>query len=200
MADVRLDFEDLDADALPDLCMKCAAPATTRVGKTFSYTPPWAQMIGIFALAFMKRRSVNIPLCEKHKGDWTWRHLVTWLGLAVVALPFFAGLAVLSTTGVSRANEPLGAALVLGSFGLLIAWLVTVIVVWATAIRTTEITDYTITLKNLSYDWVRAYHEQGRGYGPPPVEELAREHFGRGRLPRGRGPRGGPPDDAFERG
>jgi uncharacterized membrane protein len=195
MADVRLDFEDLDRDELPDLCMKCAAPATVRTGKTFSWTPPWARFMGgLMAMAFMKRRSVNIPLCEEHKNHWVWRHLVTWLSLAAVVLLFIGGGVLMN------ANKTFGGFVIVAAVIGLIAWLVTVIVVWATAINTSEITDYTITLRNVHNDWVRAYHQPDRGFGRD-VDEAARARFGRpGGRPPGRGPRRGPPDDAYERG
>ena len=91
-------------------------------------------------------------------------------------------------------------AVVLAGAGFL-GWLVTGVILSLTQIRAAEITDYTITLKNAHYDFVRAYHEMQRGYDPRPVDRLAREQFGRDYgPPRGRGPGGGPPDDAFERG
>jgi hypothetical protein len=192
MADVRLDFDDLNADDLPDLCMKCGQPATTRVGKTFSWTPPWARFMGgLMAMAFMKRRSVNVPLCEEHKNHWMWRHLVTWLGLGGVLLVF------LLAAVAGSAAEELGVVVVLLGVAVALAWLITVIVIWVTAINTNEITDYTITLRNVSSDWVRAYNDRGRGFGRD-VDDAARERFGRRGAPRG--PRRGPPDDAYERG
>ena len=131
MADVRLDFDDLNADDLPDLCMKCGQPATTRVGKTFSWTPPWARFMGgLMAMAFMKRRSVNVPLCEEHKNHWMWRHLVTWLGLGGVLLVF------LLAAVAGSAAEELGVVVVLLGVAVALAWLITVIVIWVTAINT----------------------------------------------------------------
>jgi hypothetical protein len=212
MADVRIDFEDLDADALPDMCMQCAAPATTHVGKTFAYTPPWAQMLGILSLAFMKRRSVNVPMCDQHKNHWLWRGLIAGLGILGVLLLIVGGMVMLGVSSSGPTGNPSGPLMVFGVIMIVLAgvgflaWLVTGIVLSLSQIRAIEITDYSITLKSVHYDFVRAYHEMIRGYGPPPpVDQMAREQFGRpGRggydTPRGRGPRGGPPDDAFERG
>jgi hypothetical protein len=198
MADVRLDFEDLNADELPDLCMKCGAPATVRKSKTFSWIPPWARFMGgLIALAFQKRRSVNVPLCEEHKNHWAWRHMVTWFGLLAILLVFFGGVAVMAT---GRTGEEIGGIIMLLAGLLFIAWVITIAIVWYTAINPNEITDYTITLRGIHPEWVRAYHEQARGFGHD-VDDAARARFGRpGGPPPGRGPRRGPPDDAYERG
>ncbi len=77
MADVRLDFYDLDADALPDVCMRCGAAAVARPVKQFSWMPYWARFVPpIIGVWFVKRRRVPVPLCERHKGHWTIRYLV----------------------------------------------------------------------------------------------------------------------------
>jgi hypothetical protein len=82
----------------------------------------------------------------------------------------------------------------------LVAWLIAILVLWATAIQTNEITDYTITLKGVHPDWVQAYHDQGRDFGRG-VDAYAREKFGRGRRDEPpRRPRRGPADDAIEKG
>ena len=75
MGDVRLDFYDLDADALPDVCMKCGAAAAARPVKQFAWIPYWARFTPWFIrIAFTKRRRVPIPLCEQHKNHWTIRY------------------------------------------------------------------------------------------------------------------------------
>src|SRR5438105_7275949 len=109
MADVRLDFYDLDDDALPDLCMSCGARAAVRPIKTFSWMPYWARFMPYWiGLAFMKRRRVPIPLCEQHKNHWTIRYLIGFGGLAVVVLLFVG-------RGVLAANDEAGAG---GAFGI----------------------------------------------------------------------------------
>src|SRR5437763_9160897 len=93
MADVRLDFYDLDADALPDVCMKCGAPSTVRPVRTFSWMPYWARfMPWMIGMAFMKRRRVPVPLCEQHKGHWTIRYLIVFGGLALFLQLFLTRL------------------------------------------------------------------------------------------------------------
>jgi hypothetical protein len=198
MADARLDFEDLDYDELPDLCMKCAAPAATRIGKTFSWTPPWARFMGgIMAMAFMKRRRVSVPLCEQHKNHWSWRHMISWIPLGGLGILLAVG-AVIAING-GRTLEAVGGAIAACAGACALVWLIVALVIWTTAIQPSEITDYTITLRGIHPDWVRAYHDQGRDFGRD-VDAVARERFGRGRRDEPRRPRRGPADDAIERG
>jgi len=146
----------------------------------------------------MKRRSVNVPFCEEHKNHWTWRYLFTGLGLGVIALIFVGGVMVMASSG--RSGEDVGFAIMGLALVALIGWAIASAVVWFVGINPSEITDYTITLRNVHNDWVRAYHEQGRGFGAD-VDDAARAHFRRpGGPPLRRGPRRGPADDAYERG
>jgi hypothetical protein len=160
MASVRLDFYDLDDDALPDVCMKCGAPAVTRNQKTFSWHPSWALVLlllgllpyVIAALILTKRRRVSIPFCETHKNHWLWRVLFALGSLAVPLLLFAAGVAA-DSAGLAVAG-------VLSA----IVWLIAVAVVFNTAINVVEITDDSIKLRNVGGEFVRAYEEMDRGH------------------------------------
>ena len=207
MADVRLDFYDLDDDALPDVCMKCGAASVVRPTKTFSWMPFWARfMPPLIAVWFIKRRRVPIPLCEQHKGHWTIRYLIGFGGLGLLLLLVIGGVALLA----NDENGPGGAfgvACLIGAGLFFLAWLITIIVLGATAINVYEITEDTITLKNVSPDFTQAYRDMTRGGLAPEVEDVARRPWGR---PGGRGapdydepPRRRPelpPDDKYRRG
>jgi hypothetical protein len=217
MPSVRIDFEDLDADALPDLCMCCGAPAVTRKPRTFAWQPPWIAvliLVGclpyvIVALLLTKRRRMDVPLCERHQGHWAWRLWTGLIGFGVVLLLFFGGVAAMSVSSSSgtRGGDELGGMLFAAAMLGLVAWLILIAVVQSTAIRPAEITDFSITLQNVNYDFMRAYEQEVRGYGPrrgrPPDDRWDRD-YGRRRFdepdePR-RPPRPGAPPDAFEPG
>jgi len=201
MADVRLDFYDLDDEAVPDVCMKCGAPSTVRPMKTFSWMPYWARFMPYWiGLAFMKRRRVPVPLCDQHKNHWTIRYLIGFGGLALVVLMFIAG-------GVLLANDDGGPGGVFGGVVLaaavvvFLAWLITLIVLAVTQINVFEITDETITLRNVNPEFVRAYRDMVRNDVDPDVEQAARQQWAK--------PAGGarrqqppdlPPDDKYRRG
>ena len=168
MAQVRLDFYDLDDDALPQLCMKCGAPATTRKEKTFSWCPSWVAvliLVGllpwfIVALILTKRRRVSVPFCEAHKNHWRWRALFALVGFAVPVLLFVAGIAVSGPRG----NDNLSGILLLAGVAGFFVWLIAVAVVYGTAIAPANIDDRSITLKNVGTEFADAYKEQVRGY------------------------------------
>src|SRR5260370_26994065 len=95
MAEVRLHFDDLDADAVPDVCMRCGGPAVVRPVKDFGWVPPSARFLPVLMrLAFLKRRRTPVPLCEKHKHYWMFRVIVALggVGLLVPALLCRGGL------------------------------------------------------------------------------------------------------------
>ena len=207
MADVRLDFYDLDDDALPDVCMRCGAPSVARPIKTFSWMPYWARMIP-FGFAFMKRQRVPIPLCERHKNHWTIRYLIGFGGLGLfLFLIVFGGILL----GVNADSDPGGPLTILGgtmmAVGgvLFLAWLITMIVLGVTQINVFEITDDSIVLTNVSPDFSLAYREQTPA---APTWTTSRTASGRrpapGRRsdyddpPRGRRP-DYPPDDKYSR-
>jgi hypothetical protein len=221
MASVRIDFEDLDADALPDMCMRCAAPAAVRKVRAFAWQPQWIAILIlagllpyiVVALILTKRRRVAVPLCERHQGHFAWRLWTGLIGFGVVALLFFGGIAL--AAGSSSSSSPSGRAadelygLVFGSCCLaFVAWLILIVVLQQTAIRPSEITDFSITLQNVSYDFLRAYEHEVRGYGrrfgrPPPDAWDSGRGYDR-RLddfdaPRNR-PRPDAPPDAIEPG
>jgi hypothetical protein len=69
---------------LPDVCLRCGAPATLHKSKTFSWHPPWVYVLliagllpfAIVAIVLTKRRRVEAPLCEQHKHHWLIRQLL----------------------------------------------------------------------------------------------------------------------------
>src|SRR5947209_3408531 len=94
MAVIRLGRYTGEEDDLPDVCMKCGAPATLRKRKQLSWYPRWVYFLllvhilvfAIVALATTKRRTVSAPLCDEHKNHWMWRQLVVFLGFAAVVI------------------------------------------------------------------------------------------------------------------
>ena len=143
MADVRLNSHDLDADALPDVCMKCGAAAAARPVKQFSWMPYWARLVPpIIGVWFVKRRPLPVPLCEQHKNHWTIRYLVGIGGLLCVLGLLILGGVLFASNVDDDPGGPLtllgGAFLGIGGI-LFIAWLIALIALAATQIGVTEI-------------------------------------------------------------
>ncbi len=203
MGDVRLDFYDLDAEALPDVCMRCGATAVARPVKQFSWMPYWARFVPpIIGVWFVKRRRVPVPLCERHKNHWTIRYLIGIGGILLVLGLLIVGGCLFATNIDSDPDGPLTmiGGLLMGVAGVLfIAWLVALIALATTQIGAAEITDDTIVLKNVHGDFSRAYREQTRSAIAPEVDEAIRDQWGRPAA--GRKPQSDyPPDDKYGRG
>jgi hypothetical protein len=164
----RYEIEEYDP---PDVCMKCGAPSRVVVRRTFSWTPQWVGTLIVVGLLFFtplaliflivsavmtKRMSVRVPLCEKHKGHWTMRMLITLLGfLGVLA---FVGIAIFATVSEGDLAELTTLFWVVAGF-LLLGWLITIAVLQSTAIKATEITDRSITLTGVSQGYIEALRE-----------------------------------------
>jgi hypothetical protein len=209
MADVRLDFYDLDAEELPDVCMRCGQPSTVRPMKQFSWMPYWARVVPpIISVWFVKRRRAPIPLCDQHKNHWLIPRLIGYGGAGVLLLLVVVGGMVYA---IGDGEDPGGPQSIVGllllAFDgfLFIAWLITLIVLAVTQINAVEITDDTITLKNVHSDFTRAYREMTRGGITPEVEEIVREKWDQSsgrRRPERDEPRrdDSPPDGKYRRG
>lgn len=192
MASVRLEVyrgEDLD---LPDVCMRCGAPATVRKRRQFSWYPSWVYLLLLLgllgllvfvlvALMVTKRQWVSVPLCAAHKNHWRWRTSVLLGSFALfVALGFV-------TYGVMDAASRRGAAdfsqwFCVGTVVFLLLWVLLAAELQLTSIRATKVTDHSVHLTGVSEEFVRAW-ELG-GDVRPDLDEAARQHW----QPHGRRP------------
>jgi hypothetical protein len=199
MAIVKLRNPDRYDDELPDVCMKCGAPATVRKAKTFSWHPGWVYVLlllgllpfVIVALVMTKRRTVRAPLCDAHRNHWLWRTLVilgSFFGLFAVAFVVFIA---------SVQPDPRGAQTdftgwaCLGCVLALFVWVILAAVLSMTAVRAAEITDRSITLVGVSREFADAYYQEDQRTFARDVERTVRERW---RQDHGR-PR--PDDDRY---
>jgi len=191
MAALRLD-SDSEYPGLPEVCMKCGAPATVFKDKNFAWHPRWVFVLimvhllvyAIVAVIMTRKRRVRVPLCERHKNHWLGRQVVLLGSLLVLLLTGVGGFAVLADEGPGRRGNDLGGLLCLGVMIGFVLWLVLVAVLQSTAIRPQEITDRSITLKGVAEEFVRAHEgEWDRSF--VRLDRAVRERWGeRGRRPR----------------
>jgi hypothetical protein len=169
---------------LPDLCMKCGAPAMVYKAKTFSWHPGWVYILLFFgllpfiivAVIMTKRMTVRVPLCEAHKNHWLGRFLI----LSGSFLTLFAGgialfMASLEPNRVGPRNDISGLICVGFVLGLVV-WLILAAILSATAIRATEITKRSITLAGVSSAFVEAYREDWQDF-TKNMDQAVREHW-----------------------
>jgi hypothetical protein len=167
MAAVTLDRREVEYEQLPPVCLCCGAPSAEYRSKNFSWHPPWIIVLivlgllpfAIVALVLTKRMTVSAPLCARHKGHWTVRGFTILGGfLALLVLGVVATLVL--SQNEDHGNDPIAGFLCLGTLGLGVVWLILALILQNTGIRPNEITDTTITLVNVSPEFIRALEEQ----------------------------------------
>jgi hypothetical protein len=168
MAQVRLSVEEADG-YLPAVCMCCGQPATSTVTRKMNWHASWVYFLilvhiivyAIVAAIITRRVTVQVPLCDEHKGHWFKRNLWMWgtfflFGLAGVGALVFAG-----NLDRQLSDQVMPFACIFG-VALLVGWLVIVIVCQNTAIRPKEITDTEVLLTGVAEQFVEAVTEADR--------------------------------------
>ncbi len=165
MADIRLGRYEIEHYDPPPVCMRCGEPSAVCKDHRFQWVPPWSYALLVFgvipyaivAAVLMKRMTVSVPLCERHKWHWGGRTAVVLLSLLALLGLLFAGIALGS-------EEDLNPAVVFVPFCFLfVVWLVAAVVLGVTTIRPREITDKSITLRGVSPEFIDALNEARRG-------------------------------------
>ena len=182
MAAVTLYLDRLREKDLPDCCMRCNAPVAVHKSRNFSWHPPWVGVLilagllpyVVVAMILTKRARVPIPFCSRHSNHWTWRALVTWLGLLVVLGLGFTSVIFINEIERGGRNN-LAGLVCLGSIVLGLIWLITAAVLQSTAIRPEKIDDDEIKLAGVSQDFADALKEHRR--------ELKRQRMERAAAP-----------------
>jgi hypothetical protein len=171
---VTLTREQVESDALPDVCMVCGQPAHERTNKTFDYSPDWAAWLlmagfipGVIALMLTsKSMRVACPLCPQHRGHWsrlTWLAAAGWLLILLLgAVGYFVSFAV-SVPHRDGSNVHI-AGLVIGAVVGVVLWLVPVVYLATTRVSVKRISDEAITLENVAPLFAKA---AGRAHDPP---------------------------------
>src|SRR5262245_18857141 len=115
MATLKLSRHEAISDNFPSVCMRCGDQATSRVKKTFSWSPSWViffVFLGllpfvVLALVLTKRVRLQVPMCNNHVNHWWWRNVVTWGGLASLVAIGILAFVVNSTANVPQGSKPL---------------------------------------------------------------------------------------------
>ena len=164
MAELQMRESETGEEHMPDVCMACGGPAETHIRRRFSWYPSWvvltvfiaAPLAVILMVALTKRMTVHVPVCRRHRGYWWKRNLVMFLPLVVLGV---IGLAAIALANNQPGQDRIAGSACVGSFALWFVWLLAAAVYQTTMIRPKEITDYSITLKNVHADFVDAYSE-----------------------------------------
>lgn len=179
MALLRLRDTETRARHLPEICMACGEPSADHIKKTFSWYPPWIgllflvggiPLVVILALVLTKRMTVEVPVCERHRG-YFWKRTL-WICLALL-IPFlaWAGVFAIAMAIVDRQDEGSVFGFTCLAFVVIILLVIGIIaVVQSKAIRPKEITDRTISLVSVHAGFVDAW-ETHRDRGWDAIDE-----------------------------
>jgi hypothetical protein len=160
MAQIRLRRYETEREYLPEVCMACGQASCTHIRKGFSWYPPWVGVtilagvlpFAIIATILTKRMSVEVPVCERHRGYWWKRYLLMFLPLVLIVA---VGIGLFAAASAAR-NKDLPGMVCGGSFVVGLVWLIVAAVIQSMMIRPAEITDRSITLKNVHDDFIDA--------------------------------------------
>lgn len=168
MARVCIDFDEIEDDALPRVCMLCGDPANTVVSRKFSWCPNWVPVLilagllpyVIVASILTRYRRMDVPLCERHANHWRWRFwftLLSFLAFLLLGALAIGGMAYLDNQ--RQNNNDLFGLLIISIPVVFIVWLITIAVVQNSALRASEIKDDEICFGKVAPVFAEALEE-----------------------------------------
>jgi hypothetical protein len=165
MANARLYMRECRDGGLPDVCMQCGEPAMAYKDHQFVWYPKyllWFMLLGVLPAAIIIavmtwRRMVTVPFCDEHRHHWLKRQLIglgALFGTIFLIIMLFVGASL-----IDPQMDTLGPYAAILTLILIIAMLVVIVMVVNTQILPDEITERTITLKNVSPAFIEALEE-----------------------------------------
>ena len=193
LINVRLGQREVEEGELPEVCMRCGAPAAVSLPRKFSWHPEWigtlmafgilcfgllpvAVVALILSFVMTKRMKVPVPLCQTHRRHWAWRNVVGIVGLVLLPAIGIIGIIVLGQTKMPKDTADMLGGLLCGGilFGVLL-WLVSLAILEGRALKAVEITDRGITLRGVSPLFLQALWEQRQARKVELIEEEEEE-------------------------
>jgi hypothetical protein len=187
MATVRLGRYEVEDYDLPKVCMRCGARAVVYKERRFRWSPGWVIVTIIFGIipyfiiseVTTRRLTVWVPYCEEHRRRPLWPVLVS-----VGSLIALIGLTVLL---IALFHHSAAAGLFcVGGVPAFFVWCIAAAILTSPAIRPTEITERSITLRGVSDDFIDALEADRRGDDETRPRRRARDEDDYDDRPRGR--------------
>jgi hypothetical protein len=166
MATIRLGRYEAEDGDMPEVCMRCGAPATFHKRYRFVWHPAWCYVLILVALiayiivaaVLTQQARIHVFLCDRHKRHWLVRTLIIWGSFLGLILLLIGGIAVVAAVDDRTRNE-IGDYAGFYCIGLLVlaaAWLISIPIIQWTAIHPTEITERTVSLTRVCPEYADA--------------------------------------------
>jgi hypothetical protein len=172
MATLIIEYSEHPAIAGSGACLRCGGAAVAVRRHSFSWHPEWVILfvlpgvLPLFLAIFIttKRKRLIVPLCSNHRNHWIWRRWLTFGGpLLLIAFAVAGYVADRFWPWGRRADLALEVAA--GVAVLTLVWVVVVSIAQQTAIRALEVGRTSVTLTNVSEEFIRQYRVSGRDTG-----------------------------------
>jgi hypothetical protein len=175
MASIQLTRREAETGDLPDVCMRCGAPATVRKRRMFVSHPLWVYVLlpfgylpyVIVAAILTQRTRCYTHFCRRHKNHWVYRALIIWGAFPVLLALIVSGwvlVASLENVGGKGMVDRLVGTMCVGDIVLMLLWLMSIPLIQLTAIHPGDVTERRLTLKRVApafVEAVRNYREKG---------------------------------------
>jgi hypothetical protein len=182
MAIVRIRNRRRDEQAIPDLCIRCGQPTTYRKTREFVWYPHWIAVllrVGVLpwlivALLRTKKRTLDVPLCERHRHHFLWLPIIFAGGVLLIFAAFSAlvGMALQFSPGYDVTGL-----VCIGTLVGLLVWLFLALLIQSQTIKPKEITDDEIVLVGVAPNFVEAFEDQMKARQASPLDREVRERW-----------------------
>jgi hypothetical protein len=166
MATLKLLKSDFEEGRFPPVCVVCGKEADQTKVVKFSWTPSWILLLWLFGLLpffigyllTIRKMTVPLPVCGRHRGHWSAWQGIIWGGIALAI-----AISGLGAYVESHWDKTLGDNILLGGMCLLGLMFFAIFFISDSGVRPEKMTDQTITLKGVSDKFAQAMgQKQGR--------------------------------------
>jgi hypothetical protein len=161
MATVQLYLRECREGGLPKICAQCGARATHIQDRLFTWRPFWVYLLLPTVIPFIvasqittRRRLMPVPFCLEHRYHWSRRGTLTGCYLGALVGFFYFSMFVIHE--VFSGSETAGVVFFILWVLLGIGFLVHLILLYASTIKATDISERSMTLKNVAPDFIVA--------------------------------------------
>jgi hypothetical protein len=179
MPSISLTRREAEEGDLPNVCMRCAAPATVRKRYRFVSHPAWIYLLlpfgylpyVIVAAVLTEHVRCYTQFCPRHKNHWRMRAFIIWgtflVLLAVIGASFFLIVSL-------NAERAFGFCCV-AWLVLMVCWLISIPIIQTTSIHPAYVTERRLTLKRVSASFVEAVGDYREKPRPGDLEDDRRK-------------------------